>query len=120
MPFDITLTSSYTISETDIYYVIDYSYSPESLKELLKRQNAFWSSRLKDFKYLSDKEVSSLDKGTIKKASGTLTVRKSDFIIVENSYDISITTQDKKTFRIINLIETIALDSDATVSKPSK
>jgi hypothetical protein len=119
LPFNLYDTINYSIEETDIYYIIQYEYKNEKALEYI----------ISDFNNLNecfDNSISFLknivlsEESTIEKAIGVAKIRKEDFIIIEQSLDVSAKLSDKQTIKIISSFEVLALNEDVSVLNPKK
>ena len=116
-PFVISDISEYSISETSLYYIIKYSYTNEASISLINAYRDYYKKLYPEQNIISSDDLSNYE---TTKAFGTLTIRKSDKIVVESSFEVLTTYKNKKSIRIINKTEVIALSEDVLVLTPKK
>jgi hypothetical protein len=118
-PFNLYDTINYSIEETDIYYIIQFEYKDEkALEYIISNFNSLNECFDNLISFLKNIVLS--EESTIDKAIGVAKIRKEDFIIIEQSLDISAKLSDKQTFQIVSSFEVLALNEDVSVLNPKK
>jgi len=112
--FSLLDTLSYTVTENADYYIIDYTYTSESAYSILCSYKDFYLKNLKE-NVIDKTELSNY---TVEKSIGTLTIRKTDLIIIESSFNISINLSETQKIQIINSTEILALNEDVEIKFP--
>lgn len=118
--FNILDLSEYSISENSLYYIVNYSYTNDASLSLIKAYYDYYKKIYPEQNIILSNDINDLSNYGVTKASGTLTIRKIDKIMVESSFEVLITNNSKKSIRIVNKTDVIALNEDVSVLIPKK
>lgn len=118
-PFSLSDAISYSITETDAYYIVEYTYKSESVINIIHSYYTYLNKYFNGIIELSDEFFQDTEY-VVENAIGRATIRKNDYIIIEHEADVSIVKNSNFSVRLITSQEVISLNQDVEVKTPNK
>lgn len=118
-PFSLSDAISYSVTETDAYYIVEYTYKTESAMEIIRSYCSYLNKYFNGIIELSDEFFQDTEY-VVENAIGHATIRKNDYIIIEHSIDVSIVQNSNLSIRLITSQEVISLNEDVEIKSPNK
>lgn len=118
-PFSVLNAADFTITETESFYIVEYKYKNEKAIDLLKSYFDFTNNQFQDLFPMPTFDTENTEY-RVSDANGTVTIRKNDFILIEQDVDITISFSKESSIRLVSTTEVISMGEDVSVVTPTE